>query len=346
MFLNYFEQITDKTVNLSIGSIILSSERFRTYSVSFPYFYSPLVYAIPQGRVYTSLEKLVFPFRYRIWIGVAVLLLSVAFLTFILKFLAKKIRDFVFGSNNSAPLLNAVNICLGNAQYQSPRRNFARTMLLIMLFTWFVLRNAYTGTLFGFLQREQRMSPLYTMKDVSEATNNIYVRETLYQDIYDSWEEARHRFVRYVGDISSLDKYKDGSFDGIMMIGEEVVDYYNLKNFPNFKVLKTKEHINQVSYSIYFYKHSCLTREFNRQIHLYTSNGFVEVWTRGFTKTYRMNYKADGSARKAISFNQINGLIIVCAFMYLISFIIFAFELMSSKHDSIKRIMDFFTFKH
>lgn len=176
-----------------MGAIIVSAERFEVYSVSIPYFHASLIYAIPQGRLYTSLEKLVFPFRFRVWIGVAVLLLSAAFLTFILKFLARKIRDFVFGSNNSAPLLYTVNICLGIAQYQIPRRNFARTMLLIMLFTWFVIRNAYVSTLFGFLQREQRMPPLYRLDDIEEADNKVYVMETFYQRFYEQWKDARHR---------------------------------------------------------------------------------------------------------------------------------------------------------
>lgn len=125
-----------------------------------------------------------------------------------------------------------------------------------------------------------------------------------------------------------------------------MVDYFNLRNFPNVKVLKTEQVINQLSYCIYFQKHSCLTKEFNRQIDMITSCGFIQIWSRKFSQGYRKRYRKDHIAPHALGYDQISGLIIVCVFMYLISCIIFVFELMSLKHDSIKRLMDFFTFKH
>lgn len=161
--------------------------------MSFPYYYGELIFAIPQGRPYTSLEKLFFPFRYRIWICLSALLFSTVLVTFGLKFMSKNVRDFVIGSKINAPLCNAINICFGNAIAKLPQRNFARTLLFFWLLTWMVLRNAYQGTLFSYLHSEQRMPTLFHLDEVIESDVKIYLLETFYQIFHDNYPPIRHR---------------------------------------------------------------------------------------------------------------------------------------------------------
>lgn len=95
----------------------------------------------------------------------------------ILKSISKSKRDFVIGENNDAPFLNLIGTCFGGAmtEYQLPRRNFARTILGVVLLTTLVLRNAYLGNLFNFLRIQKRMQPLYYVQEIFESDFTIFI---------------------------------------------------------------------------------------------------------------------------------------------------------------------------
>lgn len=142
-FLDIFK-IGDDDANLTVGAIILTTNRAKIYSRSYTHFYGSLLYAIPNGRPYSSLEKLVFPFRYKIWSLIGLVFLIAVVVMFILKLMPKNKREFVVGKSTS-PIFNMISIFLGGAinLYKVPVRNFARTIFLMWLFFSLVVRNAY-----------------------------------------------------------------------------------------------------------------------------------------------------------------------------------------------------------
>lgn len=135
-----------------------------------------MLYVIPPGRPYTSFEKLFFPFKMDVWIGVCSLFLFIVILTVALKSISKKKYDFVLGCNNDAPFLNIFSVVLGGSitTHQLPNRNFARSMLVILLVATLILRNAYLGCVFDFLLTQKRMEPLFYIKDIYASDVPIY----------------------------------------------------------------------------------------------------------------------------------------------------------------------------
>lgn len=142
-FVDIFK-IGDDDANLTVGSIILTTHRAEIYSRSYTHFYGSLLYAIPNGSPYSSLEKLVFPFRNKVWYCLCVIFLIAVVVMFILKLMPKKNREFVVGKSTS-PMFNMISIFLGGAVifYKVPVRNFARTIFLLWLFFSLIVRNAY-----------------------------------------------------------------------------------------------------------------------------------------------------------------------------------------------------------
>lgn len=126
------------------------------------------------------------------------------------------------------------------------------------------------------------------------------------------------------------------------MTTSQAVDYFNLLKFPKFQILKTKQSVQAMPYCMYFRKHSCLEDPFNQQMNLYSSSGLIVQWAKNFKKP---PFKRDRTDPKALSLNQIGGVLVICIFMAAASVIVFSFELMSNCHGTIKTIMDFFTFK-
>lgn len=178
-----------------MGGFVLLIERIDKFSATVPYVFNPLVFAIPYGRSYSSLAKLFFPFKMTVWICVCSSLLLVITVIVVLKLFSKKKRDFVVGRNNDAPFLNLIQTCLGGTMtgYQLPRRNFARTMLGIVLLTTLILRNAYLGNLFNFLRIQKRMEPFYHIQDIFDSDVTIFIISPLFERYQKEFPHVKHR---------------------------------------------------------------------------------------------------------------------------------------------------------
>lgn len=180
-------------MNLSIGSIIMSNENSDKFSMSSPYYYGALIYAIPHGKPYSSFDKLFFPFEPAIWIWISMLLLLASIVIVRLKTAPRKVRDFVVGKGNNGPFCNLIAISLGMSMTVLPYRNFARTILTILLLATFILRNAYQGALFNFLKTQKQRPPLFRLDDIWKSDVDICVSETFHQLYIKEFPEIAHR---------------------------------------------------------------------------------------------------------------------------------------------------------
>lgn len=130
--------------------------------------------------------------------------------------------------------------------------------------------------------------------------------------------------------------------DCAFMTISSVVDYFNLLNFPQIQILKTKQSVQAMPVCMYFRKHSCLEKPFNHEINKFSSGGLIQQWARTFKNRL---LKIDKTEPKALSINQIAGVMTICYCLMATSVMVFIFELMSNCHESIKLLMDFLTFK-
>lgn len=136
----------------------------------------------------------------------------------------------------------------------------------------------------------------------------------------------------------------DDDFDGAYQTISQVVDYFNLINFPNVNILKTKDSIQSMPLCIYYRKHSCLLKPFNEQINSYQSSGLIVSWASAFRKPLYLKDKGHIEPTP-LSMSQISGLVTVCIICFVISIIVFILELMSTSHGAIKILLDFLTLK-
>lgn len=97
-----------------------------------------------------------------------------------------------------------------------------------------------------------------------------------------------------------------------------------------------------ISFAIYFRKHSCLVRTFNRHMTVFISNGLIYHWEKQFKIVID---PVEKPGPKELSIDQISGVIQICAALYALCILIFLLEIISPHHEAIKKIIDFFTFK-
>lgn len=151
-----------------------------------------------------------------------------------------------------------------------------------------------------------------------------------------------NRLHLYDGQMQALHNLTKENSDIAIMTTSQIVDYFNLLQFPKVSVLKTKQYIQAMPYCMYFRKHSSLKTPFNRELDKFASGGLIEQWAKKFKSP---TAEIDKTEPKPLSINQFAGLCAICVCLYATSVIVFIFELMSNCHEAIKIAMDFFTFK-
>lgn len=170
--LNWF-QIFRGDAEIGLGGYFITNERELILESSFPYTYAAELFAITAGPVMDPLENLIRPYNIDLWSSLGVLFLVATLVILLLKRCPSRGRHFIIGGyRNRSPILNMISIYFGNSitiQNGRGRRAFscfAKTLFIIWTVGCLVLRNAYQGSLYGFLQKEHSDRSLDTIEKV------------------------------------------------------------------------------------------------------------------------------------------------------------------------------------
>lgn len=198
---------------------------------------------------------------------------------FVVKCRSRRIQNFVFGRNVNFPMLNMVNIMFGGALNILPRRNFARFLLgMFMLYT-IVIRNAYTGTLFRFLQTSASNRDIISINQLIKGNYSFMVLEAL-KEFTDNFPKISKNSVilkkgRFI-EIRHL--LLDSEVKRALLASEDHVAYWNKRHFPEEIFDVVDEKASSINLVMYLHKTSCLTSEFSRQILNFNSVGLVKIF--------------------------------------------------------------------
>lgn len=134
----------------------------------------------------------------------------------------------------------------------------------------------------------------------------------------------------------------DEKIDGVVLASDLNQKSFNFQNSPNRRLAFTKDRLFMYSPVFLFRKKSILTEVFNRQLQALRETGLIEFWTKNFIDDRKI--KAKQKEPSKLQMGNILALYQICGIMYLISFIVFIFEVISAKCQCIKYILDFFTY--
>ncbi|KAG4066557.1 hypothetical protein HA402_007193 [Bradysia odoriphaga] len=174
----FMEMVMTGRANLTIGAFSFTIKRAETMSASSPYLYSSILFAVPKGKAYTALQKLFLPFKMQIWIVMAIMLLCALIAT---TFLSETKLKFLTGECNRTPFLNTISVLFGGVVTVLPKRNFARTILIIWIFGCIVLRSAFDGSLFEFIQKPRNLPSARTFPELIARNYTLYMTTSIYQ---------------------------------------------------------------------------------------------------------------------------------------------------------------------
>lgn len=147
------KMILDGVTNMTLGAYALTPQRARVMASSCSYMRTSFVFAFIRILIPSPpLWKLMAPFQNYVWISIAVLLTISITIIILSRKLTTRQRHFIIGGHmNRTPIMNMLNVLIGNV-IPNPRMSrekyfgvFARTLALLWIFFWLIVRNSYQG---------------------------------------------------------------------------------------------------------------------------------------------------------------------------------------------------------
>lgn len=152
------------------------------FSPSSPYLQSSMGFCYKEIDSVSPLARITAPFRIRVWIVMAVLLLIAIIIILLTKKLSRKWRHFfISGRLNRTSILNMWASLLGmpicNPRIIDRRYfgTFARTLTLLWMILWFVIRNSYQASLYTYLQSHRFTSAYDTIEKIQNSNCKVIV---------------------------------------------------------------------------------------------------------------------------------------------------------------------------
>lgn len=170
---------------------IQSIRRNDNLSISQPFIFRDSLLAIPVGEEYTAYEKLLLPFDHAVWFWILLVFFAAFFSIFLMKFIGQKARNFVIGSNIRAPALNVAMIFSGASQVKMPGKNFARFLVMAFVLYSLIIRTAWQGKMFEFMQQEIRKPEVQSISEMTKKNFTFHINLSFYFDLFDTSRSSR-----------------------------------------------------------------------------------------------------------------------------------------------------------
>lgn len=170
----FVHDIVVQTYNVGLLKINL------LYYATFPLTFETNKFLVTRGSYYTYYEKMILPFDDWTWIAIIATFVSSFFAIIVIRYMKPEVQKFILGFNNADPFLNLTEIFFGLGLIRVPERNFARYLFMMFTILCLILRTAYQGKQFEFMNIDVRRPPPATTNEEIFAKNlSIINRELL-----------------------------------------------------------------------------------------------------------------------------------------------------------------------
>ncbi|XP_062539198.1 uncharacterized protein LOC134207507 [Armigeres subalbatus] len=339
--------LQDETVHFGIGCLGIMTQRNEILQPGRPHYNSRVLFAVPEGRPLNSFEKLFQPFDRTVWMTEGMLIGITISVVLMLKFAPDSVRDFIYGANNRTPFLNAINIFYTGGLCRTPKRNFARTLLILWVLHCFVMRTVYQGLLFKYLQVASNHRPIDTIDNIERSALFYHINKNA--ERFFTHNPSLFKRIRYItpGNDSVSVALDDVSSrrvrDEVVVCTLEHIAYHNKRRLQQGFLRSSRDSISSYPMAIYYPKRTFLVRILDRMIGRIETAGLVNFWVRRYGNYNFFPRKIDHTQPTAIRIEQLLGCFECICVQWMISFGVFVLELLSLRFPCIRRILEFLT---
>ncbi|KAG5668717.1 hypothetical protein PVAND_016645 [Polypedilum vanderplanki] len=181
-FMEIVAEYANFTLNFTLIPVNNSQLEIRAGFITFHYKYSitsfyqtvNLGLIVTDGELFTDYEKLLLPFDKTTWI----LLIGTFFVKFMIIFIVNQnksgqLQKIIFVKGINFPALNVVSTFFGIPQARLPKNSFARFVLMMLIIFCLIIRTAYQGVLFDYMNSDMRKPRAKTIDEVFEKNFTI-----------------------------------------------------------------------------------------------------------------------------------------------------------------------------
>lgn len=168
-------------LNLRVMTLRLAADRSlppNEFSAD-PYNFDGDYMAVPPGESYSDYEKMILPFDDQVWLWITIVFCSSFSVIILVRTTGARERNFIFGMNVRTPALNVLAAFFGISQIVLPGRNFARFLVMLFILYCLVIRTAYQGKMFEFMQQDIRKPTASSLEEMVKRNLTFYVHEEL-----------------------------------------------------------------------------------------------------------------------------------------------------------------------
>lgn len=192
------DQVFDGNVDFAIGGYILSKERTDLFSPTDPYLQASVGFCSREMEAYSPFTRLMATLSQHSWIAICSIIFISMVMILLTKQLSRKWRHFYIGGQmNRTPILNMWTSVLGNP-IANPRitngqnlRNFARTLTILWILLWLIIRNSYQSSLYTYLQSHRLTSCYDTVEKIRRSDCKVITPAATYGLIKDIFDRNR-----------------------------------------------------------------------------------------------------------------------------------------------------------
>lgn len=163
-----FKLLQNGSGDLTICDMWITKNRAKFFDATTGYIRDDIIFVIPPRSELSAFEKMIYPLDAETWVLLTICFAIGFLVIFVVTLQKKSVQIFVFGEYERYPFLTMFALFVGGSQLRTPTRNFARFILLVYLTFAMVIRTAYEGAMYQFMQSDKKYKEPQTVEDLIE----------------------------------------------------------------------------------------------------------------------------------------------------------------------------------
>lgn len=190
-----FKLLQNGSADMTICDMWITKNRATYFDATTPYISDDIIFVIPPRGELSPVAKMIYPLDRDTWILLLIFFGVGYVIICIISYQSKAVQEFVFGENETHPFLNMFNTFLGGNQVRMPTKNFARFILLIFLMFSMIIRTAYQGAMYQFMQSDKKYKEPQTIEELIELNYKFHVL-AVSMELFEHFTGLQKRFKR------------------------------------------------------------------------------------------------------------------------------------------------------
>ncbi|KAL7030792.1 hypothetical protein ACKWTF_006784 [Chironomus riparius] len=324
-----FEDLKNRKTDILFSDLFLKELRVKYFDPSVPYLNRQLFFALSQQPRLNMFQKMLSPFESIVWILIVLTLCIGISTILVINLKYKLMKSIVYGESVDHPFTNLFASFIGQALTKLPRKNFARMALMTFLIFSLVIRSAYQGSLYKFLQSDGRHKEPQTIAELIDKKYTFVLAKSNIDIVKDSHPKMYSAsYILKENDEPDLDLLLNRFQRAASFASKKVLMNYSMTH-DSFPYKLCKEQFLTLNIVMFYNKNFFLKSAIDEVIQQMSMHGFMDHWIKDYDKTDK--WKFIDRKPSVMTFDHLTGSFCLLLIGYVLSALAFVLEMLNLK---------------